>query len=231
MEIWLKYDKESIQIPILPPSFSVSMENGHSTVNVQTKGDVTIIGKKGLKSIDFESFFPNHNYPFASCKRKKNPYDYVKKIESWMEKAVRLTITGTNINMLCLIKSFSYEEPDGTGDIKYSISLEEYRPPTYKKAKTVTKKTTTKKKVTVKKTTKPSRPVKEAPKTYTVKSSDTLWGIAKNFYGSGSLYTKIYNANKSIIESTAKKHGLSSSSHSGVPGWWIYEGTKLVIPK
>ena len=37
------------------------------------------------------------------------------------------------------------------------------------------------------------------PKTYTVKSGDCLWNIAKQFYGSGSDYTKIYNANKGTI--------------------------------
>ena len=36
--------------------------------------------------------------------------------------------------------------------------------------------------------------------TYTVKSGDCLWNIAKKFYGNGAQYTKIYNANKGIIK-------------------------------
>lgn len=35
-----------------------------------------------------------------------------------------------------------------------------------------------------------------APRTYTVKPGDTLSGIAKEFYGHGSEYMKIFNANK-----------------------------------
>ncbi len=35
--------------------------------------------------------------------------------------------------------------------------------------------------------------------TYTTVSGDTLWGIAVKLYGSGSKYTKIYNANKDKI--------------------------------
>ena len=38
-------------------------------------------------------------------------------------------------------------------------------------------------------------------KTYTVKAGDCLWNIAKKFYGKGSDYTKIYNANKGTIGS------------------------------
>lgn len=33
---------------------------------------------------------------------------------------------------------------------------------------------------------------------YTVKSGDTLWGIAEKFYGDGSKFPKIFEANKSI---------------------------------
>lgn len=41
-----------------------------------------------------------------------------------------------------------------------------------------------------------------APKatTYTVKSGDTLWGIAKKYLGNGALYTSIYEANKNKIK-------------------------------
>lgn len=35
--------------------------------------------------------------------------------------------------------------------------------------------------------------------TYTVKKGDNLWTIAKKFYGSGAQYTKIYEANRSVI--------------------------------
>ena len=62
---------------------------------------------------------------------------------------------------------------------------------------------------------------------YTVVSGDTLWAIAKRYYGSGAKYTIIYNANANIIESTAKAHGKSSSSN----GHWIYPGTVLTIPE
>ena len=62
---------------------------------------------------------------------------------------------------------------------------------------------------------------------YEVAPGDTLWGISKRFYGSGAKYTIIYNANKEIIESTARAHGKSSSSN----GHWIWPKTVLTIPE
>ena len=58
-----------------------------------------------------------------------------------------------------------------------------------------------------KQTAKPSR-------THTVRRGDTLWGIAKKYYGKGTLWPKIYNANKSKIK----------NPH------WIYPGQKFTIP-
>lgn len=63
---------------------------------------------------------------------------------------------------------------------------------------------------------KSSKTSKTTKKTryYTVKKGDCLWSIAKKFYGSGSSYTKIYNANKGKIK---------NPNH-------IKTGMKLVIP-
>ncbi len=62
--------------------------------------------------------------------------------------------------------------------------------------------------------------------TYTVVRGDCLWNIAKKFYGSGTKYTIIYDANVDTIESTAKAHGKASSDH----GHWIWPGEVLTIP-
>ena len=64
-------------------------------------------------------------------------------------------------------------------------------------------------------------------KTYTVVSGGTLWGISKKFYGTGTKYSVIYNANADLIESTAKSHGKKSSSN----GHWIWPGETLTIPE
>lgn len=47
----------------------------------------------------------------------------------------------------------------------------------------------------------PTQPTAPAikPVKYTIKKNDTLWGIAEQFYGQGYYWTKIYEANKSVI--------------------------------
>ncbi|MDR3878764.1 MAG: hypothetical protein Q3X67_03065 [Blautia sp.] len=57
-----------------------------------------------------------------------------------------------------------------------------------------------------------------------------MWSISKKYYGTGSYANKIYEANKTIIERTAVKHGFRSSANKGVNGWWIFDGERLVIP-
>lgn len=68
-----------------------------------------------------------------------------------------------------------------------------------------------------------------APKgggSYTVSQGDTLWAIAKKYYGSGAQYTRIYQANAGAIEAAAKAHGKASSQG----GHWIWPGETLAIP-
>lgn len=56
--------------------------------------------------------------------------------------------------------------------------------------------------------------VDENGRTYTVQSGDTLWAISNKMYGAGGKYMKIFEANKSLLESPDK----------------IHPGQELVIP-
>ena len=117
-----------------------------------------------------------------------------------------------------LIDEFDYSMKEGDGDIYYTLSLSEYRTLNVPSVQITTK---------VRSNGLLSRPSSAASGgTHTVVSGDTLWGIAKQHYGSGSSYPKIYNANSGIIEASARRHGKSSSNN----GHWIYPGDVYTIP-
>lgn len=118
----------SINLPVLPSSFMLSVSNKNGTVNINNEGEYNMIGKTGLKTITLESFFPAQEYDFCLCS-PESPSSYVTTIESWRTSGspCQLTITGTPIDMPCLIESFTYGSKDSTPDLYYSLVLKEYR--------------------------------------------------------------------------------------------------------
>lgn len=195
MEFWLKQDNSgALQLPVKPTEFNVTVAHRNTVVNVIQLGDINLMGKTGLREISLSSFFPAKDYNFSINSGRKSPIACVNQLESWRNsgKPVRVIITGL-LNMEATIESFTWGERDASGDIYYTCSLKEYKKIKTKKA-TVTV-------ATVKPTTRETKaPATSSGKTYTVKRGDCLWNIAKKFYGNGSQYTKIYNANKNKIK-------------------------------
>lgn len=195
MEFWIKQDNNgALQLPVKPTEFNVSVAHKNTLVNVIQVGDINLMGKTGLREISLSSFFPAKDYNFSINSGRKSPIIYVNQLEAWRKsgKPVRVIITDL-LNMEATIESFVWGEKDATGDIYYTLNLKEYKKIKTKKA-TVTI-------ATVKPTTRETKaPESNAGRTYTVKSGDCLWKIAKQFYGNGSQYTKIYNANTDKIK-------------------------------
>lgn len=198
MQIWLKKNGIGFRLPVLPSSFEVTSPQLNETVTLVTGGERTLIGKKGLRTITLQSFFPAQNYEFCQFKVTKKPYEYIKKLESWKGSILILTITGTNINFPCTIENLTYGENDGTKDVNYSIELKEYIPlKTIKKEKQIENEFTGKLSVFT-----GDRETKEVKtKTYIVKEGDLLTSIAKKETGNSSNWKAIYNQNKEIIGS------------------------------
>ena len=108
---------------------------------------------------------------------------------------VRVCVTKCDILQYMTIESFSYSQGDlDVGDYSYSISFKSYKTVTLKK---INVNTSTGKASVSNTVQRVNNTVK--PKTYTVKSGDTLCTIAKKYYGYVAAYKKIYEANKKII--------------------------------
>ena len=209
MEFWIKQGSESLQLPVKPTDFNVTVAHRNTVVNVIQLGDINLMGKTGLREVPLSSFFPAIDYNFSNNSGRKAPIDCVNLLETFRNsgKPVRVIITDL-LNMEATIESFTWGERDTTGDIYYTLNLKEY-----KKIKT---KNATDSEETVKPTTRETKePESNSGKTYIVKSGDCLWSIAKRVYGDGSQYTKIYEANTDIIKN---------------PNDFIYVGQVLKIP-
>ncbi len=190
-----------INIPVLPAKLNVSSPGKNERVTVLELGEVLLLRKKGLRILSWESFFPVSKAPYT-VGQIRDPVSIVQAIQNARDQKspVRFLITGTDLdcNLRMGIDSFEYEERSGElGDLYYTIKLYEWKDISPKRI------VLPEKKEEPAKTQEPERPGKpeQTSKTYTVKPGDCLWNIAKKFYGKGSDYTKIYNANKGKIGS------------------------------
>lgn len=212
-QMWLTHNAETekIRFPVLPEKIDISKGLANTSVTVQKLGEVVIMQDPKAIKISFSSFFPATPFPGVQFKELTPPTEIKDKITIWQKsgKPVHFIVTGTSINLFCIIESFNYYEQGGDiGSLHYSLTLKEYREVTARQV------TIEKQKATVENTeTRVDNSVQ--PQTYTVKSGDCLWNIAKKYYGDGSKYKTIYEANKGVI--------------GGNPNL-IYPGQVLTIP-
>lgn len=197
---------DGVQLPVAPSKLQTQIKNNNKTINLINEGDVNILKEPGLTEISFEALIPQVSYPFATSKKAST---YLNKFESLKTSkepfqfiVVRATPSGKvlfNTNIKVSLEDYSIVEDASEGfDLKVTVKLKQY-----KEYGTKTVKVTIKQQKKVVTPAPAPRPAETAPKpqnqTYTVKSGDCLWNIAKKYYGNGSKYTVIYNANRDKI--------------------------------
>lgn len=213
------FDKNNVtyRLPVNPEELEIQSNQATEKYNILKLGEVVVPTHNELKTYTFETEFPREaNQYVTSTKDFRGPDFWLDLFETWRNKKEPIRFIATNgitkdINTLVLIESYTVVEKAGEEGDKYvSFELIEYKEFSKKVAKIVIEK----EKPVATPAPTPSPAPAVTKKTYTIVSGDTLWGIAKRYYGNGALYTKIYEANKSII----KNPNL------------IYPGQKVVIP-
>lgn len=211
LEVWIGTENDKIMLPVTPSKIGVDRSVDMSVENVINFGEVDFCNGTKLKTMELEGFFPHQDYSFS--KKKMQPYEYYYKLDKWKvdKTIVRVIVTNTPINMLCRIVKFNTDEHDGTRDLYFELSLQEHReieiprigqPPQASNPRPIP----------------PNKKAnKNTQKTYKVVKGDCLWNISKKFYGKGSVYKKINEANKDKYPSLAKNNVI-------YPNW------VLVIP-
>ena len=199
---------DGMELPIAPQKLTVKIKGNNKTLTLINEGDINFLRAPGLTEITFDAVLPMlGQYSFANGYRR--PDSYLNKLENLMtdKEPFRFLVSRVapsgrllyDTNMKVSLENYTVTEDATKGpDVTVSITLKQYISYSTKTVTVVKPKPEKKPVVQQKK----KRETSSAPKvkTYTVKSGDCLWNIAKKYYGNGAQYTKIYNANKGKIK-------------------------------
>ena len=199
---------DGMELPIAPQKLTAKIKGNNKTLTLINEGDINFLRAPGLTEITFDAVLPMlGQYSFANGYRR--PDSYLNKLESLMtdKEPFRFLVSRVSpsgrllydTNMKVSLENYTITEDATKGpDVTVSITLKQYISYSTKTVTVVKPKPEKRPVVQQKK----KRETFSAPKvkTYTVKSGDCLWNIAKKYYGNGAQYTKIYNANKGKIK-------------------------------
>ncbi|MBC5786739.1 MULTISPECIES: LysM peptidoglycan-binding domain-containing protein [Clostridiaceae] len=215
-------------LPVSPSKLELKITNQNKTMNLINEHEVNVLKSPGLTEISFDFLLPQVQYPFARYSDGFHPADYYLDILEKLKTSQtsfqfivsrstpnRKGLYGTNLTVS--IEDYTISEDAEQGfDITVSIKLKQYRPYSTKTCN-VSLPSSIGGKPTANVNSQRNNsnsPSSGGAQSYTVVKGDCLWNIAKRFYGNGSLYPKIYNANRDKIQNPNL----------------IYPGQVLVIP-
>ena len=198
-----------VLMPITPSKVKVKINNQNDTLTLINGEEINILKEPGLTDVSFDLLLPQVSYPFTNggaqsadyylslferLKTSKQPFQFI--LNRSMPSGRRLFYTNLTVGM----EDYQITDDAEEGfDITVTVSLKQYR---YYGTKTVkVQPATTQESTPTATVEQPQRETSQAPQqsTYTVKSGDCLWNIAKKYLGDGSRYNEIYNLNKDKI--------------------------------
>lgn len=198
-----------VLLPIAPSDMKVKIKNQNTTVNLINDGEVNILKSPGLTEYSFDVLLPNAKYPFAKYtsgyKAAKYYLDKFEKLKV-KKKPFIFLVSRTNAkgkgifdtSQTVTIEDYQINEDEKNGfDVVVSLNLKQYKNFGTKTCNVKIKKTVPA--IQQDKTRPDSSNAPTGGGSYVVKSGDYLWKIAKQFYGNGELWNKIYDANQSVI--------------------------------
>ncbi len=198
-----------VLMPITPSKVKVKINNQNETLTLINGEEINILKEPGLTDVSFDLLLPQVSYPFTNggaqsadyylslferLKTAKQPFQFI--LNRSMPTGRRLFYTNLTVGM----EDYQITDDAEEGfDITVTVSLKQYR---HYGTKTVTiQPTPTPAETPTAMVEQPQRETSQAPQqtTYTVKSGDCLWNIAKKYLGDGSRYNEIYELNKDKI--------------------------------
>lgn len=220
--IFFDKDNTTYRLPVNPEQIDINSVQAIEKYEILKLGQIAIPTHMELSEYTFEVELPKEPYHYIETSGDfKNADFYLNLFSAWRDSLdpVRFIASngiGDDINTLVLIESLAIVEKAGEEGDKYvSFQLLEYRE--FGKKFMIVEEIQSLSTGAVKAKKKKASSDKSNPKntgSYVVQAGDTLWAIAKKYYGNGAKHTKIADANKDKIKNPSL----------------IYPGQKLVIP-
>lgn len=203
---------DKLLLPIAPSKLQLKINNQNRTLTLINDGEINILKKAKLTDINFDCLIPQVNYPFALYKNGfQRASTYLDKFEQLKvsQEPFQFIVTRTlpngrmlfDTNIKVSMEDYEIKEDKREGfDLVVSIKLKQYKDYGTKTANITFSQSKPKATVQKPRPAESSPAPKKVAKTYKVVRGDCLWNIAKKFYGNGSQYPKIFNANKGKIK-------------------------------
>lgn len=193
-------------LPVAPKSLTTKIKNGNKTFTLIDTGEINILKNAKLTDFEFDCLLPNQKYPFAEysggyqdastfidvferCKTSKEPFQFVVN----RIKPNGTTMFDTNIKVSMEEYTILDEVTNGT-DLTVKIKLKQYRDWGTKLYTVEDNGDATVEENRPESANSPE-PAENTVESYTVKSGDTMWGIAKATYGDGAMCYKLATYN------------------------------------
>ena len=207
-----------VLLPVTPSAFTLRDENRSRVLSLISGEEISIPEISGLCRIEFSALLPMVQYPFSVYEGGfKDGVHFSKVLRNMKNEAkpvwFRVLRYGkrASTDIACVIEELEFKEDAlGGSDITCNIVLRQYRDYATRVIDTGTGAVNTEDR-------------REVPQKAVINEGDTLWTIAKRYYGDGSRFVELYSKNEAAIESAAKAHGLASSES----GRYIYAGEEL----
>lgn len=216
----------NLPLPVAPSKLQLKIGNTNKTHTLIDGSEINVLKLPKLTEVSFDLLIPAVHYSFAVYKNNEfKPIEYfIETFEAlktqkkaFQFKVIRTLPDGTvlfDTDMKVSLEDYTIKEDAKQGfDVAVSIKLKQYQD--YKTKTCDIKIVDNKPAANINNTRPPGENEPTGGITHTVVKGDTLWGMAKKYYGDGKKYPVIYEANKEKI----KNPNL------------IYPGQVFVIPK
>lgn len=199
----------TMQIPIPPATMTTKIKGMNKTINLINKGEINILKKPGLTTVDFKFLLPNQDYPFnesllSGSARASYYTDALEKLKTSNEPfqfiVVRMTAGGSLLqmsNMKMTLENYAILEDAKEGYDQYaSVELKQWKDYSAKTVTVTTKSDGSKEGVV---TSERQTTGHEIPTTAIAKQGETLQTIVKKNLGSIASFAAVKSLNKIAI--------------------------------